>query len=33
MREKAGIASRKFVEAHYNPKTNAKILQEQLLKL
>ena len=33
MRDKAGIASRKFVEAHYNPKTNAKILQKQLLKL
>ena len=33
MRDNAGIASRKFVEAHYNPKTNAKILQEQLLKL
>lgn len=33
MRENIGIASREFVEAHYNPKTNAKILQEQLLKL
>jgi glycosyltransferase involved in cell wall biosynthesis len=32
-RENAGIASRKFVEAHYSPKTNAKILQEQLLQL
>ena len=33
MREKAGVASRKFVEAQYSPKTNAKILQKQLLQL